>query len=411
MDIGVMQFKDNEEIKFFRVPDGTRAIRAKAFENCVNLREIWLPVSLKNIDMKAFHGCRSLDRIHYAGTETEWEKVEISPVGTECLRAENSALLEAKREREYNRSSGNEDVYEKISGLLVKPDGGLHIIPVKLWQPGVYGKTGDMTLILFPEGKSMLIDTGYCANWPAVRRFLDRVRLDHLDFMAFSHADPDHVTNARAIGEYLYRRGGSVGRFLWTGQKYGAVVDDFEAFLRERHVFMDCAVLAGRTFAVDGARILVLNPDAQEIRECANEGSVRNNQSMALKITYGKASFLTSGDLYESQEKKMVSVYGERLKASVMKVNHHGAYTSSCAAWLGAVQPEFAFTENNDNGDSGLSETLRKNAIRYASTGWQGTMLVSLYRDGSWKVQGEYPPGEHNLQRIAVRPDLLICGA
>ena len=409
MDIDVMQYRNNTLLTRFVVPYGTVSIGAKAFENCVNLKEISLPGSIRNIDMKAFHNCVSLEKISYAGSREDWEKVEISPVGTECLRSPDSAQNE--QETLETAQSGVGDVYANICALLHHPDGGFHIIPADLIVPGVYGKTGDMTLLLFPNGCTMLIDTGYRANFPAVRTFLERTRIRSLDYMVFSHADPDHVTNARAIGEYLYAHGGRIGSFLWTGQRYGQTVEDFKIFLTKQNVPMDCSILSGREFVIDGVTVSILSPDREEIRLPAQDDSVRNNQSMVMKFTYGEASYLTAGDLYEVQEKKLTEKYGRKLKTSVLKTNHHGAYTSNSEEWIHATAPRFAFTENNDNGSSALAQLLQKNAIQYASTGWQGTMLISMYRDGCLKICSEYPLGERNLQRIALRPGLLICGS
>ncbi len=49
--------------EFVIIPDGVTQIKAKAFKDCVNLKEVILPESLKTIGVAAFENCSSLKRI------------------------------------------------------------------------------------------------------------------------------------------------------------------------------------------------------------------------------------------------------------------------------------------------------------------------------------------------------------
>ena len=49
-----------------------------------------------------------------------------------------------------------------------------------------------------------------------------------------------------------------------------------------------------------------------------------NNNSIVLKLTYGKVSFLLPGDIGESVQKKLIHLFGNRLKADCVLVPHHG---------------------------------------------------------------------------------------
>ena len=60
------------------IPDGIKTISSDAFEYCTNLTTIYLPFSVTGIYSDAFDGCHKLSKVYYAGTEDEWNDVEIS---------------------------------------------------------------------------------------------------------------------------------------------------------------------------------------------------------------------------------------------------------------------------------------------------------------------------------------------
>jgi competence protein ComEC len=66
-----------------------------------------------------------------------------------------------------------------------------------------------------------------------------------------------------------------------------------------------------------------------------------NNDSLALRITYGAHSFLLTGDLESPMERLLVDG-GRPLRADVLKVGHHGSKTSTSLEFLAAVSPAVA---------------------------------------------------------------------
>jgi competence protein ComEC len=92
---------------------------------------------------------------------------------------------------------------------------------------------------------------------------------------------------------------------------------------------------AGDTFPYNGATIRVLAPDPQfPVRM-----SHRNDESLVLKITYGKTSALLEADAEKGTE-RLIST--EQPAADVLKVAHHGSASSTNADLLAAVRPRFA---------------------------------------------------------------------
>lgn len=247
----------------------------------------------------------------------------------------------------------------------------------------------------------MLIDTGYLANFEKVQAFLTGIGLKRLDYFVFSHCDGDHVSNAQAIADMvLAQPGGRIGQFLSTGQIFGQYVPSFFAFLREQGIPLDVQVRAGRVFHIDGVKLEILGPTDEDMTMDVNDGTCRNNQSMIMKFTYGNASYLTAGDLYETQEAEVVRRYGEKLKVDVWKSNHHGAFTSNTPVWMDAVGGKIMFSLANDNGETPLTLRAQARDIRCLSTGCHGLIWISAGMDGSYQLRTQY----HNGLRMFQRP-------
>ena len=54
------------------IGEGVKTIGREAFRNCQELEELTLPVSLVNIQAKAFFDCPKLVFVHYNGRESDW---------------------------------------------------------------------------------------------------------------------------------------------------------------------------------------------------------------------------------------------------------------------------------------------------------------------------------------------------
>jgi competence protein ComEC len=72
----------------------------------------------------------------------------------------------------------------------------------------------------------------------------------------------------------------------------------------------------------------------------ANNG---NNHSVVIKVTFGVASFLFTGDLEEDGLETLLSTYDpSMLDVDVLRVGHHGAANATTTEYLEAVTPTYA---------------------------------------------------------------------
>ena len=67
-----------------------------------------------------------------------------------------------------------------------------------------------------------------------------------------------------------------------------------------------------------------------------------NNGSLALRLEYGEVSFLLTGDIEADAERHLAAAAGDKLRADVLKVAHHGSRSSTTQSFLERVNPRSA---------------------------------------------------------------------
>lgn len=106
-----------------------------------------------------------------------------------------------------------------------------------------------------------------------------------------------------------------------------------------------------------------------------------NDQSLVVRIDYGDASFLFTGDMEYAAESSLLQS-GCALDADVLKVAHHGSQSSSSMAFLRAVSPRVSVISVGEGnayghpGDAAL-QRLRETGTRIMRTDQLGTVTVS----------------------------------
>ncbi|HEY1496055.1 MAG TPA: ComEC/Rec2 family competence protein [Candidatus Solibacter sp.] len=202
---------------------------------------------------------------------------------------------------------------------------------------------GDSLLVVFPDGKRMLVDGG---GIPAFGR-IARSQLDigedvvapylwdrgirSVDIVALSHAHEDHSGGLAALISDFHPRE------LWTGATPDS--PEWEA-VRVKAVQVGAKIVPLRAparFAFGGAALEVLAPTPDYLPY----DTPKNNDSLVLRATFGERSFLLSGDMERGVEQQMLWTDTVR-PTDILKVAHHGSRTSSTEEFLSAVHPAFA---------------------------------------------------------------------
>jgi competence protein ComEC len=139
-------------------------------------------------------------------------------------------------------------------------------------------------------------------------------------------------------------------------------------------------VRAGDEFEIDGVRIKVLWPtgDADSVAMSSN------NQSLALRISFGHRSFLLTGDIEKEAEARLIAA--ANLKTDVLKIAHHGSKTSTTAEFLESAKPKHAVISVADPSPYGhphveVIERLQTSGAKIWRTSHCGAITIST--DGS----------------------------
>lgn len=229
---------------------------------------------------------------------------------------------------------------------------------------------GDAIFIETPNGVQVLIDGG---KGRTVLRalgkqmsFFDRT----IDMVIATHPDFDHIGGLPAV----------FSRYDVNEVVYSGVTDegsDNTAFLSavDREETKKSIAKRGMRYILDrGAVLEVLFPDRDVSGIEANAGSV------VVRLQYGNTSFLLTGDSPAGIESYLVSLYGDALRSTVLKLGHHGSKTSSSLEFLGFVDPEYAVVSASCDNSYGhphteVLERLERLDIIKKSTCEEGTVV------------------------------------
>lgn len=265
-----------------------------------------------------------------------------------------------------------------------RPDGKLHVEFLDVGQ-------GDSAFITFPNGETMLVDSGgriiYKQDDDAetfepdvprigemvVSEFLWERGISKIDHVVATHADADHIQGLNDIVRNFGVGNAIFGRIDQTEYEFSELVSQLNGFGISKMV-----VTAGEVFEIGGVRIEVLNPTE-------NSAMSANNDSIVLKISFGKTSFLFTGDIERESEARLLKSNTD-LQSDVVKVAHHGSRSSSTQAFVDAVRPRYAVVSAPRRSIFGhphreVVERWHFSGAEVLTTGKSGT--ITIVSDGS----------------------------
>ncbi len=209
---------------------------------------------------------------------------------------------------------------------------------------------GDSSLIVTPDGHTLLIDAGGPTGGPHLSEFdvgenvvspyLWSRGLKRLDVVALTHAHSDHMGGMNSVLKSFRPKE------LWLSVIPPS--DDLAKLLAEARS-LGIRVeqhFAGDEFPFGGTQIRVLAPDRDW-----HSFKPGNNDSLVLQIRYGQTTALMEGDAEAVSEARMTTLHPA---ASLLKVGHHGSKTSAAPDFLAAVNPQYAVISVGANNPFGL---------------------------------------------------------
>ena len=234
-------------------------------------------------------------------------------------------------------------------------------------------KWGDSYLIVFPNGETMLVDTGYAMQQPWLIGNLKRMGIggeeNPLDYLLITHPHSDHqgaFYSPQPFFDEIQVKQVYHNKLVVSGSTTAAMVENF---CTARNI--PCTSLKQGTELDFGAvHMEVLWPAADTESVTITSGKINDN-SMVFRLDYGEHSALFTGDIYVEAETQILnSIDHSKLDVDFLKVPHHGWNTSSSADFVNAVSPQIAVATSFLE----MEEQIRR---RYVAT--NTTLLMDVY--------------------------------
>lgn len=201
---------------------------------------------------------------------------------------------------------------------------------------------GDSALVITPHGRAFMVDTGgvregsYDIGSRVDVPYLLHYGVQKLDYIFLTHAHDDHAGGVKGILTKI-----PVGAI---GIGHEGAEDYLQAFGTGKIGKIKKLLVPlqeGSSIELDGVRIDILySPESRKVQE-SHLQATGNEFSNLIRVSYGEASFLFTGDLVAEQEQQVLA-NGTNVASTVLKVGHHGSRTSSSQEFLTAVNPVWA---------------------------------------------------------------------
>ena len=193
---------------------------------------------------------------------------------------------------------------------------------------------GDATLLISPENKAILIDTGsnsFYSNFDTgdkvIVPYLKHYGIKEIDLMILSHGHNDHAGGAAAIAKVM-----PVKEIWLANEKMSLDVERLVAVSKNAEIIKVKTGMKKTVGMIDFEVIHAANMDYVAQKKNAENSSV-------IKATYQGTTFLFMGDADTNTEKKLVNNIS---KIDVLKVSHHGAKSGSDENFLNKINPFLA---------------------------------------------------------------------
>lgn len=224
---------------------------------------------------------------------------------------------------------------------------------------------GQADSVLIRNGNyNMLIDAGNNEDGEKLVNYFKSLGIEEFTYVFATHPHEDHIGGMDDIINNFKIDNYYMSNKLSTTKTFMDVLDALDGCNLKYTV-----PNKGDTLKLGDANIKVIYP--------GDDKSNINDSSIVLKITYGKNSFLLTGDATSNVERK---IYNEDIKSDVLKVAHHGSSYSSTDVFLDRVKPYYAVISVGKNNiynhpSNKTLEKLNKRNIEVYRTDLDGTIV------------------------------------
>jgi len=206
---------------------------------------------------------------------------------------------------------------------------------------------GDSIFIELPGGQCMLIDSGEKQYSETVKSYISTLKYEKIDYLVATHPHSDHIGSMSEIVDAFDIDTVYMPKVSHNTKTY----ENLLLSIKNKGLRV--------TTAKAGVSVRLTDDlDFEIVAPVGETHSDLNNWSVVLRLVYGNTAFLFTGDAEAASESKITA----NISADVLKVGHHGSYTSTSADFLKNVAPNHAVISCGKDNDYGHphKETLEK---------------------------------------------------
>ncbi len=210
---------------------------------------------------------------------------------------------------------------------------------------------GSATLVRFPKGENMLIDGGGIASGSfdigkmVIAPFLSSQRINTIHTVVLTHPHPDHLQGLIYITDNF-----NVQEVWSTGQRANdELYLQWEKIISDKKIKSKIINAQSPPMEINGVSFTVLwPPDRPSYDATIFNYKKVNDDSLVLKIKYGKIGFLLTADISSDIERVLIDSE-HNLVSDVLFVPHHGSHHSSSNDFIKATSCRYAIVSSGKN--------------------------------------------------------------
>lgn len=221
---------------------------------------------------------------------------------------------------------------------------------------------GESTLVMLPDGKKLLIDTGSAKDWPTLYNRLSERKVTRLDYVVITNDEPEYSGGYPYLAERVV-----IDRLM--------VAKLLEPVLRKAvHLPADKKLLA-----VSDNDVVKLDENVSMQVLLPSEPMFLSPQdnSLVFRLQHGRLRFLFTSGMNEKAEERLLSRHFDQVRAEVLKVGDQGSNQGSSQPFLSRVDPQVAIVQTGQPRDK-IKESQAEVLERLGES-WAETYLTSQY--------------------------------
>ena len=217
--------------------------------------------------------------------------------------------------------------------------------------------------VLTYKDLTIIIDTGEEDLYDDISKYLNKNKIDTIDYLIITHFDKDHVGSAYKILENK-----KVLNVVQTNTKKDSIYYEKYIEALNSNDINPITVIDNYEINYKNLKIVINGPNKIYNK---NES---NNSSLITSIYYKKNSLIFMGDSEKDRLKDFIS-FNEK-EYDLVKIPYHGNYQKQLNNLMDNIKPKYAIISDNKIEDK-MIDILKENNIKYYMTGNGSIDIIS----------------------------------